>query len=420
MSEYEKKMHVLHITGGDLYGGAARGAYWLHQGLLDIGVESKMIIQKASGNELFVEPVAKNVRGTIMRSFRIFLDLLPVLLYRKRENVLFSTGISGFDIRKTDTYQSADIIHLHWINNGMININLLKKIEKPIVWTMRDMWPFTGGCHYALDCERYQTGCGSCPQLKSQNNFDLSWYVLKRKKRYYPKNMELVGISKWLAECAKQSEVFRNFNIRMIHNNINTKVFFPVDRQVARDVLGLPKEKKIVLMGSADHHVKHKGFEIFQKAVRYLKEKYLFMFLGHVDRRKLEGLNIEYEVLGYLYDNISVRLAYSAADVFVAPSIQEAFGKTLAEAMACGIPVIAFDATGPRDIIDHKKNGYLAKPFDPEDLAQGIEWVMEDEPRYKALSLRAREKAEQDFGSKKVAKEYLQLYNDLLGQKIIA
>lgn len=189
MSEYEnkQKMQVLHITGGDLSGGAARGAYWLHQGLLDIGAESKRIIQKGSGNELFVEPVAKTVPGTIMRLFRIFLDLLPVILYRKRQNVLFSTGISGFDIRRTDTYRSADIIHLHWINNGMINIKLLKTIEKPIVWTMRDMGPFTGGCYYTIGCEGYQTGCGSCHQLKGKNNLDRSWYVLKRKKRYYPK-----------------------------------------------------------------------------------------------------------------------------------------------------------------------------------------------------------------------------------------
>lgn len=415
----KKNMKVLHVVGGGLAGGAARGTYWLHLGLRNLGVDSRMIIQKANGSEPFVESVAKNLRGIALRSLKIFFDLLPVILYRKRErdNIIFSTGMSGFDIRKSREYKLADIIHLHWINNGMINIKLLKKIDKPIVWTMRDMWPFTGGCHYALDCTRYETGCGRCPQLRSDKYFDLSWYVLNRKKRYFPKKMTIVSISRWLAKCAKSSEVFKDFDIRVFHNNINTKDFFPIEYQVARDALGLPKKKKILLVGAADQHWKHKGFDKFQEMVHYLKEDYFFVFFGHVDHAILDRINIEYKALGYLNDNISMRLAYSAADVFAVTSIQEAFGKTLAEAMACGTPVVAFDATGPRDIVDHEKDGYLARPFEAEDLAHGIEWVMEDKFRYKELSQRASEKAKREFASENIAKKYLQLYKDVMVNK---
>lgn len=396
-------------------GGAARGAYWLHRGLLDLGVSSEMIIQKTSGEEAFVKPVTKNLRGTVSRLLKIFLDLLPVLLYRKRErdNLLFSTGMSGFDIRKFREYRLADIIHLHWINNGMINIKVLKKIDRPIVWTMRDMWPFTGGCHYSLDCKRYETGCGKCPQLKSKNFFDLSWYVLRRKKRYFPKGMKLVAISRWQEKCAKSSKVFREFDIRVIHNNINIKDFFPIDRLVARDVLGLPREKKVVLLGAGGQHMKHKGFRKFKEAVNYIEKGFMFLFFGRVNRSMFNGMNIEYESLGFLNDNISLRLAYSAADVFVATSIQEAFGKTIAESMACGTPVVAFNATGPREIIGHKENGYLARPFDPEDLAHGVKWVTEDESRQKWLSQNARRKAE-EFASEKIAQRYIQLYKEVM------
>ena len=250
------------------------------------------------------------------------------------------------------------------------------------------------------------------------NRYDLSWYILRRKKKNYPKTMQIVAISQWQAECARSSELFREFDVRVIQNNINTKGFFPVDRKVARDVLGLPMGRRIVLVCVfAGQIMKHKGFEKLQEAIRYIEKDYFFVFFGNHDRSVLDSMNIEYEALGYLNDNISLRLAYSAADVFVASSIQEAFGKTLAEAMACGTPVVAFNATGPRDIVDHKKNGYLARPFDPEDLAHGVKWVMEDLLRYKELSQKAREKVEREFAAEKVAKKYIQLYKKILAQR---
>lgn len=405
---------VLHIVAGDLSGGAARGAYWLHKGLLKSGLDSRMIIQNYNGNDPTVEAVTQTDIGKGLKLLRSQIDIIPAKLYRNRENFIFSTGITGFDITKSDAYQWADIIHLHWINGGMINIKLLSKIDKPIVWTMRDMWPMTGGCHYAMECKGYENTCGFCPQLKSHNNRDLSRYILKRKERCYPENLHLVAISNWLAECAKNSYLLNGFSVNIIPNAVDTKDFFPINPMTAKEVLGLPKDKKIVLAGATNLNDKYKGFEKLQEAIQFINKDYLFLFFGEVNSDKLDNLEINYKVLGYLKDNISLRLAYSAADVFVAPSIQEAFGKTLIEAMACGTPIVAFNATGPKDIVEHKITGYLATPFDSSDLANGINWILEDDENIRILSLQARKKLENQFTIELVATQYINLYKKIL------
>lgn len=405
---------VLHVVAGDLSGGAARGAYWLHRGLLESGVESKMIIQNNEGNDPTIAPIVKSKFQKLLALLRIAMDRLPAEFYRNRERSIFSTGISGFDIRKYSEYQWADIIHLHWINNGMINVNLLKKIDNPIVWTMRDMWPMTGGCHYAMECKGYENRCGHCPRLKSHRKHDISRYVLKRKKRYYTENLHLVAISSWLAECAKNSYLLNGYSVDIIPNAVDTKDFFPIGKKLSREILGLPEDKKIVLAGATNINDKYKGFEKFKDSIKHLDKKYLFVFFGRANIEELDGLDIDYKILGFLGDSISLRLAYSAADVFVAPSIQEAFGKTIIEAMACDTPVVAFNATGPKDIIEHKKTGYLAKPFDSEDLARGIKWVLEDNERWDKLSQQSRQKVENEFSIKIIAEKYVELYKEIL------
>jgi glycosyltransferase involved in cell wall biosynthesis len=409
------EVKVLHIVAGDLSGGAARGAYWLHGGLRELGVDSKVFTNSKStlGDESVVT-TTKSKKDKAFNMIRGQLDNLLLLLYTKRKRIIFSTGVFGIDFTKTKEYEEADIIHLHWINAGFVNIKHLSKIDKPIVWTMRDMWPLTGGCHYAMECEKYKIGCGNCEQLQSNSSYDLSKFVLNRKKKYLPKTMKLVGISHWLSEKAKESELFKEFDIRTISNNIDTSEFFPVEKKIARDILGIKTQKKIVLVGSTSLKDFYKGFGKFQESVKELDEnKYFLCFFGNVDKNLAEELGFEYKSFGYLNDNISLRLAYSSADVFVAPSLMDAFGKTLAESMACGTPVVCFDATGPKDIVTHKIDGYKAKPFESEDLACGIEWVL-NAPNYDELCQNAREKVLIKFDSKVVAEKYLELYEEVL------
>jgi len=294
----------------------------------------------------------------------------------------------------------------------------LSKIDKPIVWTMRDMWPLTGGCHYAMDCEQYRTGCGKCPQLGSQSKYDLSRLVVSNKRRYLNKRMRLIGISEWLSSCAKDSFVFSGFKVDTIANNIDTNQFFPVNRTNAREILGLPSNKKIILVGANNITDFYKGYDLFVESIKSLdlSDIHIVIF-GNTNMQVLEKLGAQHTSLGYLADTNSLRLAYSAADVFVAPSRMEAFGKTLVESMACGTPVVCFDATGPKDIVTHQITGYKAKPFDPADLAAGIRWVVDlQQDEFGQLCSQARQRATDVFGSHVAADQYKKLYLELLDE----
>lgn len=410
-------MKILHIIAGDLEEGAARGAYWLHQGLRECGIDSNIYTNsKTTLGDASVKSIVKNKKDKVINMVRGQLDSFLTLVYSKRKEIIFSSGMFGFDFTKSKEYQDADIIHFHWINAGLVNIKHLAKIDKPIVWTMRDMWPMTGGCHVAkaLDCEHYKIGCGNCKQLNSNSKYDLSRYILNRKKKYLPKNMKIIGISNWLSNEAQESELFKKFDVRTISNNVNTKEFFPVDKAMAREVLGLDTDKKIILTGSTTAKNFYKGFEKYLNAIETLdKEKYFLCFFGNLDKSIVDNLGFEYKSFGYLRDNLSLRLVYSCADVFVAPSLMDAFGKTLAEAMACRIPVVCFDATGPKDIVTHKIDGYKAQPFDIIDLANGIEWVLRNE-NYDELSKNAREKVLREFDNRIIAEKYIALYKEVL------
>ena len=409
-------MKVLHIVGGGLRGGAARGAYWLHQGLRKIGINSSLLIQRsdvANGNMI---SLTNNKTGRLKQIILSTLDQTPVWFYKNSNRVLYSTGIFGFNITKTREYEESDIIHLHWINNGMLSISQIGKMQKPVVWTMRDMWPMTGGCHYAIDCSRYETGCGYCSQLNSQRKYDLSYFLLKKKKTSFSKNMKMVGISNWIRDCAKRSMLFKDFDIRTISNNVNTNHFSPIKKSFARDVLNLPNNKQIILAGAQNLKDFYKGFDKYLEAIQNLKHNsnLFLLFFGNLDENIIKQSGFEYKSLGFLHDIVSLRLAYSASDIFVVPSLMDAFGKTIAESMSCGTPVACFDATGPKDIVDHKINGYLAKAFDISDLAAGVVWVLSDENRHRELCIKAREKAVACFDVEKVAGQYADLYDSIV------
>lgn len=407
-------MKVLHLVGGKLSGGAARGAYWLHQGLRELGLDSAILgNSKQTLDDPNVFTTASSATNRIISKLSMRLDTLLCAPYAQKKQGSFSTGLMGVDVTRTPQYRDADLIHLHWINEGLVNLRHLRKTTKPMIWTMRDMWPMTGGCHYAVDCRQYRTGCGKCPQLGSRRDYDLSRLVWKRKKRLLPKNIKIVGISRWLSECAEKSALLRHFDVRTIHNNINTREFFPLEKPLARKVLGLPPDRPIVLAGAQRLDDPYKGFSVLIKALRSLPRPPLLLLFGHLAPSSIRTITHDFVHLGFLRDAVLLRLAYSAADVFAAPSRIDAFGKTLAEAMACGTPSVCFDAAGPRDIVDHLINGYRATSGDAQDLARGIAWVL-NHPEPDFLARKSRDKVEQEFDSLVVARKYKQLYRDVL------
>ena len=278
------------------------------------------------------------------------------------------------------------------------------------------MWPFTGGCHYSINCDNYKSGCGQCPQLNSNQKYDLSRLIVFNKKKYIPNQLQVVGISNWLSSCTSSSTIFSSFPVKTISNNIDTQSFKPIAKDKAKNVLSLPQDKQILLVGAQRLSDFYKGFDLFLEAMEKIKNRDIHIVtFGNIENNIMNKYKNRHTNLGFLSDTIAMCLAYSAADVFVAPSIMEAFGKTLAEAQACGTPVVCFDATGPKDIIEHKVTGYKAKPYDSFDLANGIRWVFEQsEKESKIMRLDSRKRAVNLFDSQVIAEKYKDLYNELL------
>ena len=409
-------MKVVHLLAWDMKGGATLGAYWLHQALLDLGVDSTILTNgKTAIDEDSVISLAGSGYAKLQLAVLRKLSQIPVRAYYKRQQRIFHTGIEGVDFSRHPAYRSADLVHLHWAN-GMVSTRALRQVKKPVIWTLRDMWPFTGGCHYSMDCEQFMQGCGKCPQLGSSRVGDLSRFIVRHKRASLPKDIRIVGISRWLSECASRSEVFRQCRVSTISNNVDTRLFSPLPKDQARHSLGLDEDKKIVLIGAQDVTSFYKGFDLFLDSLKSLrKESVHVVVFGRSSDSDLDSLGVQSTSLGYLSDTDALRVAYSAADVFVAPSRMDAFGKTLVEAMLCGTPVIAFNATGPKDIVEHRVTGYLAEPFSPPDLAQGIQWVL-DQPleAYAKMCRAAHDRAQQRFDSRVIAQQYMDLYREIL------
>lgn len=412
-------MKILIVNTSDIQGGAARASYRLHRALLAENIDSQMLVQsKASDDFTVLGPQTKFQKG--MGKVRPALDLFAVRRYKERTKTLFSASWVPFSgvVEKINAI-NPDLVHLHWIAGGMMRIEDLAKIKAPIVWSLHDNWAFTGGCHIMWECERYKQSCGACPRLGSQKEDDLSRKIWQRKQNTFSQlsNMTIVGLSKWLANSASQASLFHANKIVCLPNPINTQIFSPFDKLHARTLLNLPQNKKLIAFGamSATSDI-NKGFKELSDALNVLSQDYELVVFGSGEPQNSHGFKQKVHYLGHLHDDVSLRVLYSAADVMVAPSLQEAFGQTASESMACGTPVAAFGATGLLDIVDHKFNGYLAKPFDTNDLAKGIEWVL-NASNYDELCINAREKVLSEFDSCVVAKKYIKLYEEVIHSK---
>ena len=392
--------------------------------LLAEGIESRMLVQDKRSDDLTVISLAERKWEKGYYRLRPFIDQIPVKFYKNRTKTLFSPAWFGFSkvIKKINEI-NPDIVHLHWICGGMIRIEDLAKIKKPIVWSLHDMWAFTGGCHYDGGCGGYEKNCGNCKVLKSNKRKDLSKWIWNRKNKTFSKvdNLTIVGLSRWLVDCSKKSALLKNKKHINLPNPIDTNVFKPFDKLKARELWGFPKDKKLLLFGAVNAiSDPRKGFKELSEALSKLNSKDVeLVVFGSSEPENSPRFKFKAHYVGHLYDDISLVALYSSCDVTVVPSLQEAFGQTASESLACGTPVVAFATSGLLDIIDHKINGYLVTPFDPSDLAKGIEWIFGlSEKEYQALSQNAREKVLREFNSHVVARKYIKLYEEILNKSI--
>ncbi|MDZ8032498.1 glycosyltransferase family 4 protein [Nostoc sp. DedSLP04] len=413
-------MKILHISTHDISGGAARAAYRLHTGLQNIGLQSQMLVQEKSSNDkTIVAPKIRLFQG--IAKAKLTVESLPLKLYRQKKNTPFFTQWLPDRVIPKVAQINPDIINLHWISGGFMQIETFAKLKRPLVWTLHDMWGFTGGCHVTGECDRYKVSCGACPQLNSGNEWDLSRWVWQRKAKAWKNlNLTLVSPSSWLAECACSSSLFQNLRIEVIPHGLDTQKYRPINQYFAREALNLPQNKKLILFGAIEATSdNNKGFHLLQPALQELsksgwKDDLEVVIFGASQPENPPDLGFKTHYLGHLHDAISLATVYSAADVMLVPSLQESFGQTASESFACGTPVVAFNSTGLKDIVDHQQNGYLAKPYEVEDFAKGITWVLENEQRLQKLSFYAREKAEQKFTLELQARRYSALFQEIL------
>ncbi|MEG4311608.1 glycosyltransferase family 4 protein [Microcoleus sp. AT8-B1] len=413
-------MKVVLLNSSDSEGGAARAAYRLHQGFQGIGVSSQMLVKNKSSGDRNVISSPHSIANKFDKIIST-LSNAPLRLYPKRNPVIFSTEVLPDALSNQLDILAPDIINLHWVCGGYLQVESIPKFKQPLVWTLHDMWPFTGGCHYSEDCDRYTQSCGSCPQLHSNKDSDLSRWVWQRKAKAWDKlKLTLVSPSVWLAKCAHSSSLFKDFRVEIIPNGINTQKYKPINRQWAREILNLPQDKQIVLFGGASGTGdRWKGFNLLVPALQSLsksgwKDRIELLVFGSSEPENPIELGFKTNYLGRLADDISLATVYAAADIFVAPSVIDNLPNTVMEALACGIPSAAFNIGGLPDMIEHCSNGYLAKPYETEDLARGIAWVLEDPNRHQKLCIRARQKVEQEFTLDIQANRYLSVFNDLV------
>lgn len=410
-------MKILIVNARDLKGGAARAAYRLHRALLAQNIDSQMLVQTKISDDYTVLVESNNIKKSLNK-IRPFFDSIPLRFYNKRSKTLFSTSWLPFSII-VDRINAInpDIVHLHWINDGMIRIEDLLQIKAPIVWSLHDNWAFTGGCHIMWECEKYEKNCGACPRLGSSKENDLSRWIWNRKANVFPKllNLTIIGLSRWLTDCAKKSTLLKNQKVINLPNPINTDVFKPFDKEKARELWSLPKDKKLVLFGanSATSDI-NKGFKELSEALHKLADKNIeFVVFGSSEPKESQNFGFKTHYVGHLHDDVSLVTLYSSMDVMIVPSLQENLSNAIMESMACATPVVAFDIGGNSDMIDHQSNGYLVNAYDTTDLANGIEWIL-NTPTYDKLCQNAREKVIREFDSAIVAKKYIDLYTELL------
>jgi glycosyltransferase involved in cell wall biosynthesis len=392
-------------------GGAATATSRIAEGLRRIGVDAELLHRAkedpgASRFDRWFSEVATRV------------DALPLKPYRPIEGS-FSLNWAPDRILSRLRKIQPDVVHLNWISGSFINVKSISEIQAPVVWRLPDMWAMTGGCHYARECKRFQERCGKCPALDSSLGADPSRWTWNRKASAWESDdFTVVAPSSWLAAKAQESSLLSDHRIEVIPNGLDTDIFSPQARR-SDDRHRDPKTRTILFGAPQATTDRRKGPDLLFEALDRLAEELdpqtiELVIFGADAPGTQEETPFQTTYSGFIEDETTLAGLYAAADVMVVPSRYEGFGQTNAEALACGTPVVAFNATGPKDIVDHKQTGYLAEPYDPSDLAEGIRWVLEDDQRREALSERARDRAAKRFSLDTVAHQCLDLYEDLV------
>lgn len=417
-------MNILIVNTSERTGGAAVAANRLMKALNNYGMKAKMLVRDKESDTLTVVQLPHSP----MKHWHFLWERLVVyckLHFSKHHLFEIDIANAGTDITKLREFQEADIIHLHWVNQGMLSLNNIRKIlhsGKAVVWTMHDIWPATSICHVTLNCRSFTTGCHHCRLLPGGgSNHDLAYSTWQKKQAMVQSGtIFYVACSRWLESEAKKSALLTGQKITSIPNCIDTHIYRKGNKQEARQRLGLPANQKLILFASQRVTNENKGMSYLIEACQQLAQtdgaKPGVVILGGHAEEVVAQLPLDAYPLGYVNDEHRIVDVYNAVDVFVLPSLSENLPNTIMEAMACGVPCVGFRIGGIPEEIDHQKNGYVAEYRNANDLGHGISWIL-NEADYEALSEQAIHKVNRNYSQRSVASKYIEIYNQALAIK---
>jgi glycosyltransferase involved in cell wall biosynthesis len=422
-------MKVALVSSYDLEGGAARAASRLHEALLMSGVEATLSVLYRSGSAPGVQGSA-DLGARLAARARWRADQLPAQALGLARGE-FSVNWLGGDLTSRLRALKPDVVHLHWVNAGFVSLRELGQLAVPAWWTAHDMWPFTGGCHYDQDCGRFQGhGCSQCPLQQRLNAVQLPRQRLAAKSAVVAaRSVDFICPSRWMADVARRSPVAAGREVRVVPNAIDTKRFKPIARDAARALYGLPAQATVLLFGAVNSQADaRKGYGQLQAALQALQAQrahsdasdLVLCVFGSAQRGvgRLPGLgDLPVHHVGHLHDEASLVALYSAADVFVAPSLQDNLPNTVLEANACALPTVAFDIGGMADLIEHRVSGWLARAGDAASLAEGLAFALSQPAWRLSAGQAARAAAVARFDYPVVAAAHVGLYRQALARR---
>jgi glycosyltransferase involved in cell wall biosynthesis len=409
-------LKVLHVSFSDFDGGAARACYRIHSCLLEAGIQSNILVCHSRTDDFRVlRPTSSWSKLAIQLRTNLVKPLKR--LSRTSNLTMHSFGIFRSNLLKYINSCDADIVNLHWINDEMLSITDIPKIDKPLVWTFHDMWPFCGAEHYT-DGTRWADGYSRDNRPDEELGLDLNLWVWKRKCRYWRTPFPVVAPSEWLYQCVKTSSLMREWPVYQVVYPINTERWSPLSRRLARQILGLPTEVPLVIFGAAGGtRDLRKGFDLLREAIPLVKKegslaKFELLIFGQSEPEIEQDYGVPTRYMGHVYDELTMRIALNAADVMVVPSRLDNLPLTAIEAQSCGVPVVCFDNSGVKTVVDHLRSGYVARAFDITDLASGIIWCLSMQFNG-GLTQMVRESALEKFCNKRIASRYCEIYESL-------
>ncbi|AFY71866.1 glycosyl transferase group 1 [Thalassoporum mexicanum PCC 7367] len=408
------------LSASDLGGGAAIAAYRLHQGLTQLGIESQMLVQeKLSDDHRVVTSQTKLGKG--WAKIAPSIDRLLLQRYPHRDRTTYSLQWLPNNLVERVINLKPNILNLHWVCESFLRIEDLARLQQvlqvPIVWTLHDMWPFTGGCHYSFDCDRYQQKCGTCPQLHSNKENDLSHWIWQRKIRTWPNlNMAIVAPSKWLAEQARQS-MFMHLPIHHIPYGIDTNAYRPIDQSQCRSVLGVPEHKKILLFGAHSLSEPRKGGDLLIAALQAipasLKQDLCLLTLGDGGAEIAQAVGIANLSLGYASGDRLKAVVYNAADLVLVPTRADNLPLVLQESLACGTPMVSFRVGGVSDLVRPGITGALAAPNNALDFRDRIMELLDNPDQLAQMATNCRQIALKEYPLHQQTQQYINLFRSL-------